>query len=315
MTNELSKASKKGKHSVVEFAMASYGRKCCDSTDFFQLQVPFTTDVDLFADSLFELKTSGNAEYCGYAIRESLDILNWSDKEDDLKIIFIAGNERFDQGPVDFRSACHDAFKRNIFVNTIYCGTEEDGIKELWKDAAERGMGQFDIINKDSASQLQETIWDNKIISFNNDLNSTYLPYGNSGEKMLQRQLRIDEVSKGMGNVFLRNRIIFKGSADYKNENWDLVDAFLNDSLILDKLKTEDFPVTMQSMNRTEKINYINKMSDRRELCREGIVMYCEKANEFMETSNGDKKNPRTLDVVLMRMLREEAKQKGFVFD
>ena len=42
-------------------------------------------------------------EYCGTVIQDALDQLPWSPSPRDLKVVFIAGNEPFSQGPVDFR--------------------------------------------------------------------------------------------------------------------------------------------------------------------------------------------------------------------
>jgi hypothetical protein len=39
----------------------------------------------------------------------------------DLKLIYIAGNEPFNQGPIDYKKVCEIASAKGIFVNTIYC--------------------------------------------------------------------------------------------------------------------------------------------------------------------------------------------------
>ena len=49
----------------------------------------------------------------------------------DLKMVFIAGNEPFNQGSVGYTAAVQSAFRNNIMVNTIHCGSYEDGKKDL----------------------------------------------------------------------------------------------------------------------------------------------------------------------------------------
>ena len=51
----------------------------------------------------------------------------WSNSPADLKVIFIAGNEPFTQGPVNFRKASARARARGVVVNTIHCGSREEG--------------------------------------------------------------------------------------------------------------------------------------------------------------------------------------------
>ena len=57
-------------------------------------------------------------------IRDAVNRLEWSRSGDVYKAIFIAGNEPFTQGSVDFHASCRAAIERGIVVNTIFCGGE-----------------------------------------------------------------------------------------------------------------------------------------------------------------------------------------------
>src|SRR5690606_19560561 len=65
----------------------------------------FSEDLDEISQKLFGLATNGGQEYCGQVIHSALEQLDWGRDADDLKMIFIAGNEPFDQGKLDFRDA------------------------------------------------------------------------------------------------------------------------------------------------------------------------------------------------------------------
>jgi hypothetical protein len=44
------------------------------------------------------LRTNGGSEYCGAVIRDASMNLKWDDNNQSMKLIYIAGNEPFDQG-------------------------------------------------------------------------------------------------------------------------------------------------------------------------------------------------------------------------
>ena len=67
-----------------------------------RLILPLTDDLDRVSEELFTLKTNGGEEYCGCVIRDAVKRLDWSRSGDVYKAIFIAGNEPFTQGPVNF---------------------------------------------------------------------------------------------------------------------------------------------------------------------------------------------------------------------
>ena len=85
----------------------------------------------MVSKKLFGLRTNGGSEYCGAVIQDALMELSWSKDTRDLKMIYIAGNEPFNQGPVDYKLVCGNAKYKDVIVNTIYCGNRDQGIKSL----------------------------------------------------------------------------------------------------------------------------------------------------------------------------------------
>lgn len=314
MINELSKAKKKGEKAEIEIALGSFGNEAFRESGHFKLHSPLTKDYDLFSEKLFDLKTSGSNEYCGHAIMTALDSIDWSKDKKDLKVIFIAGNEAFDQGATDYTKACKLAIDKRIIINTIYCGKEEEGIQYLWADGAKKGKGKYLTINQDTTSKLYETFWDNKFIEYNEQINGTYIPYGVEGEKFLKRQVMQDKNALLLGKLYLRERLIFKITRNYQNPHWDIVDAYQQDSLILEKLDEEDFPANMHSMNEAQKLTYIQKQHLLRGLYIEGAEVCYQKAKAaIMKLTDGGDYTP-TLDNSIIETIREQGKKLGFEF-
>src|SRR5262249_25073616 len=123
VVNELAAARRAGEPVVLEVALYEYGNnRIPASAGYVRRLLPFTTDLARVSEELFALTTLGGEEYCGLVIQSALDQLRWSPAPGDLKAIFIAGNEPFTQGPVDFRPVVVRARARGITVNTIHCG-------------------------------------------------------------------------------------------------------------------------------------------------------------------------------------------------
>ena len=82
-------------------------------------------------------------EFCGRVIDAATRELLWSKSNKDVKCIFIAGNEPFNQGDFDYAKACKAAAAKGITVNTIFCGTEAEGVQTFWQHGAQLADGSF----------------------------------------------------------------------------------------------------------------------------------------------------------------------------
>jgi hypothetical protein len=75
--------------------------------------------------------------------------LDWSASAADLKMIFIAGNEPFTQGPIPYHMACTLAKEKNVVVNTVFCGAFSEGVETSWKRGADLTNGNYMSIEQD----------------------------------------------------------------------------------------------------------------------------------------------------------------------
>ena len=104
IVNELATSTKDGHRPQIEIALYQYGNNGISPAKGHIEQIsPLTSDLDIISEKLFRLTTDGGEEYCGKVIQTSLDELKWSKKDEDLKMIFIAGNESFAQGPTTIK--------------------------------------------------------------------------------------------------------------------------------------------------------------------------------------------------------------------
>ena len=132
IVNETSELRHSGEIPTLEIAMYDYGNDGIRGKNYVRKQLDFTTDLDMVSKKLFGLRTNGGSEFCGAVIQDALLELEWSNNSSDLKMVYIAGNEPFNQGPVNYKEVCKMAKDKDVFINTIYCGDRNQGIKQFW---------------------------------------------------------------------------------------------------------------------------------------------------------------------------------------
>ena len=78
---------------ALEVALLTFGNDGHDAeAGWVAVQTPFTSDLDLVSQRLFELTTNGGSEYVGRVLQAAHG-LTWSPSDDTLKLVIVAGNE------------------------------------------------------------------------------------------------------------------------------------------------------------------------------------------------------------------------------
>ena len=315
IVNEVSNLKYQGATPTLEIAMYDYGNSGINSKYWIRQQLNFSKDLDLVSEKLFGLRTNGGEEYCGAVIKQSIQDLSWSSDKGDLKLIYIAGNEPFDQGPVSYKDVCQEAQNRGILINTIYCGIYEQGVREHWKDGATCSSGAYFNINSNEKVVFINTPYDEEINIKNNQLNKTYLWYGSQGSVKKEQQLREDNNSTNQGASVAVERSIAKSKANYKNTNYDLVDAVQADSTIILKMKEEELPDEFKGKTDEEKKLMLNKKQEEREKIQREIGELAKKREEFIKNERAKNKDISEKDdfgTAVTKNLKENATKKGF---
>ncbi len=317
IVNEMAKSEVNGEIPVLEIALYEYGNDGLSMREGYIRQVTmFTTDLDKISEKLFALKTNGGSEFCGQVIDVSLKQLSWSESDTDLKMIFIAGNEPFNQGEIDYRKSCQKAVNRNITINTIFCGDFRQGINTFWKDGADLGKGKYMNIDSDKKEVYIASPYDDPLIQLNKQLNDTYIAYGSAGKKMKVRQEMQDKNAMSMGTQTFLNRTASKGSKMYSNTSWDLVDAYKNDSDIVNELKDSELPKEIQGKSKAEIKTILDKKLKERKAIQEQIQILNAKRDKYVSKKRKEMTtdNDKALDDAMIEAVKEQAVEKNFKF-
>lgn len=315
VVDELADAKHDGKPARLNIALYEYGNDGLSVTsDYIRQVTRFTTDLDEISAKLFSLRTNGGSEFCGSVIKHSLNELQWSNNPDDLQLVFIAGNEPFNQGTVGFENQCINAQKANIQVNTIFCGNYQEGIDGLWKKGADLGGGKYLNIDMDQKTVYVVTPYDQKIDKLNDLLNDTYLAYGAIGQMKKAQQLQEDLNASSFSRSNKVKRAISKSKHVYKNEQWDLVDAYQEGSLELESIPQKELPEEMTEMNLQEKEAYIVRKGEQRSTLQTQIQELGVKRSVYIKAYNDSLSVENPLEYAILESVKEAATKKQFKF-
>lgn len=272
IVNTLTTLKYQGKTPVIEIALYEYGNDGLSVRNNYIRQVTaLTTDLDLISEKLFALKTNGGSEYCGAVIQSSVNELKWDDGANTMKLVYIAGNEGFNQGNVNYKEVISSAVKSNIYINTIFCGDKKEGISLLWEDGATKGKGKYFNIDSDIKIEYIQTPYDSQINACNDKLNKTYIGYGKQGHLKKQSQVKEDANASSISQANATERVLTKSKAVYKNSTWDLVDNVKDSEDNLDKIKKEDLPEEYKNKSKEEIKTLVLAKAKEREIIQKEI--------------------------------------------
>jgi hypothetical protein len=316
IVGQFAKAKKDGQTPVLRVALFEYGNTRLPASEGYIRQVvPLTDDLDKLSEALFGLTTSGGDEYCGRVIDEAITRLDWSKERNGYKAIFIAGNEPFTQGSVDYRKACKRAIEHGVVVNTIHCGDNAVGVQGEWNVGAQLAEGEVFNIDQDRAVVQIECPQDEIIIRLNDDLNRTYLWFGAADVRRGYGENQIAQDQNAFRCPSGTSRFSAKASGCYQNIGRDLVDTIKEDAAILTKIKAEELPEPLQGKSITEQEAYVNEMSAKRGEVQQEInrltaerEAYVSKERKRLAMETGDE----TLGDAVVAAIRRQIARSGF---
>ncbi|RED43093.1 von Willebrand factor type A domain-containing protein [Winogradskyella eximia] len=314
IVNELSYAKCENENPNLKIALYEYGNDNLNAEEGYLRQViSFSDDLDEISKSLFSLTTNGGNEYCGKVIKTALNQLEWGTNEDDLKLIFIAGNEPYSQGNVSYKEASKLAHNRDVTVNTIFCGDYDQGISISWKHGADLTHGNYMAINHNEATVHIASPYDDKILELNEKLNKTYVAYGSAGRKKMEMQAEQDSNAMSYNKANAVSRTVSKSSRLYKNSSWDLVDAEKEEDFSYEDLKQSELPIELKGKSKAEIKSYVEAQSKTRIKLQDEIAALNLKRRDYVAKQNTNASN--SLENAMLKALKTQAEKKNYKWE
>jgi len=309
--NELSFARYGIQKPNLEIALYEYGNDHLESSDGFVRQVlEFNSDLDEISEKLFSLTTNGGKEYCGQVISASLKELEWGENNNDLRLIFIAGNEPFTQGKLHYKEAISDAIEKDIIINTIFCGNYTQGISGMWQDGANLGGGDYMTINQNKKVIHIITPYDDDIIILNKQLNNSYIYFGNKGILQYEKQAIQDKNATNFSSSVSIGRAISKSNRFYKNSSWDLIDKSQEEEIDYSEIKRRNLPKKLQNMSDEALKKYVNMLGKERAVIKNKMNEFDKKRRAYITSKRQESAKDNELESVILKAIKKQAIKK-----
>lgn len=322
IVQQFANAKKAGKTPAIRVAVFEYGNTNLPASEGYIRQVVgLTDDLDKVSEVLFSLTTNGGDEYCGQVINEALSRLDWSDEPNAYKAIFIAGNEPFTQGPVNYKESCKRAIETGVIVNTIHCGSYQQGVGGKWQLGAQMAEGEYINIDQDQAVVSIKAPQDKILIELNEKLNRTYLWFGKKRARGFFRSNQIKQDQNALlqlGSAGLGSRAGIKGSSLYSNVGRDLVDSYKANNKVLSEVEEDELPEELQKVPAADRAKVISDMAKQRGQIQKNIARVNRARLEYIEKEKSKTANTQsagsTLGDAVQSAITKQMKKSGFDF-
>lgn len=296
----------------IEIALYEYGRSSNSEANGYIKRINnFTTNLDSLSQNLFSLTTNGGDEYCGQVIYTSIKELKWDNAADNYKVIFIAGNEDFLQGKINYVTACNAAKEKGVIVNTIYCGNKQQGIQEHWNLQSECGNGTFTNIDANAKIEEIPTPYDSMIYSYNSKLNSTYLGYGTAAAYNVANISRQDGFNFSNSKTSGIKRIKAKANSNiYKNSSWDLVDAKSENKEVVKNIDKKQLPDSLKNKTTAQLDSIIDAKQKDRTIIQQKIIELNKQRDEYIiKNTAKNAVNTQTLETEIEKIIKNQVQK------
>jgi hypothetical protein len=280
-----------------------------------------TDDLDAVYKNLMTFRTDmGGDEWVGATVRKATRDMSWSKNKEALRIVFMVGNETAMQGTDEnmYLKTCPEAIRADIIVNAIYCGTPNAEEEKSWREVARLADGSYTVIDISGGAVAIATPMDAEMVKLNEDLNRTYLGFGDRGRKAKEEQVAQDAAAGEVGGAGVQaERAAAKASGAYNSSGWDLVDASKDKDFKLDEVRDEELPEEMKKMTPEERKAHLEKMSAEREKLQKQIQEKAVERQKFIdeEMKKSGMSADKSFDEAVRKMLKAQAEKKGMTME
>jgi hypothetical protein len=218
---------------------------------------------------------------------------------------------------VDYHESCKQAIDKGIVVNTIHCGTRQEGIGGEWQKGAQLAEGEFFNIDQDRHVVETDCPQDKVIIKLNAELNKTYLWYGGEKERSYYatNQAAQDSNAERAGGGTASNRAAAKASSAYRNSNRDLVDTYAEDTSALKKIKDNELPEDVRKVPASDREAYVRQMATRRADIQKQISTLAAERDTYLakeRSRGGSKVEGSTFGDAAVAAIGKQLEKSGF---
>lgn len=266
-----------GRERTVAVSLYQYGNDRLEKSDgFMENMTPLTSDLDLVTVKLYSLRTSGGKEYAPMAVKRAVEELEWNSDDSVDKLIVIAGNEVFDQGPVSPADAFKSASDNDIAVLPIFCanrGASQPALSS-WKDAATLAGTDFESIDPDQEIAKLDSPYDAAILEKYRQLQETKVYAEGHGQSAYCQEAE-SYLDQG---VAVERAVVQSRQSNSK----DLVNLY--GSGRLESVPAAQLPARLRSKSKKAQIDYLEEQNARQTELKQEIAELNAKREQHIDS-------------------------------
>jgi Mg-chelatase subunit ChlD len=280
--------------------------------------LPITEDLDKAYTTLMDYNAGGGGdtpENVRKALAEGVRSAGWSVSKKGLaQIVFLVGDappQNYEQEP-DVLVTTAEAVRKNMIVNTIQCGNQDD-TRQIWQTIAVRGEGKYFAIAQDGGVQAISTPYDTKLAELAAKLGKTYVTYGRKEDRAKNTTAQVAAESRITTDAAMgaqAERALNKAVNSYQYAG-DLVQDVENATVKIEDIKTENLPEDLQKLSVAERRKAIEKRIAERKTIRAEIVTLSKQRDEFIAAERKKKGASNGFDTAVAAALKEQLLKKG----
>lgn len=280
--------------------------------------LPITEDLDKAYTTLMDYRAGGGGdtpENVRKALAEGVRGAGWSNSRKGLaQIVFLVGDappQNYEQEP-DVLVTTAEAVRKNMIVNTIQCGNQDD-TRQIWQTIALRGEGKYFAIAQDGGVQAISTPYDSKLADLAAKLGKTYVSYGAKSKRealAMTQMANEDRITSGAAPSAQAERAVNKAVNSFQYDG-DLVQDVENDTVKLKDVKTEDLPEDLQKLSPAQREKVIAARIAERKQIRAEIVTLSKQRDDFIAAERRKTGQSNGFDTAVAAALKEQLLKKG----
>ncbi len=236
---------------------------------------PLSSDLDSIFAELMDYKAEGGGdgpESVNQGLYDAVANIAWSERKNAYKVIFLVGDAppHMDyQDDVKFPASLAIAKEKNIVVNTIQCGNDQQTLYK-WKQIAQLANGSYFNVAQSGGSVAVNTPYDDQLAKISRELEETKIYYGTAEDKIKHRKKDAakEKLYSSASPAALARRAEFNSSDSGKKNAYgeqELLAEIASEEVSLDEIEEELLPETMQSMSKEERKQFVDDKTKQRE--------------------------------------------------
>jgi len=288
--------------------------------------IALSSDLDSMYAKLMDFQADGGGdgpESVNQALHDAVHNMTWSQNPNTYKVIFLVGDAppHMDyQDDVKYPVTLALAKQKGIIVNAIQCGQDSSATAD-WREVASLGQGNYFQVEQSGNAVAIATPYDKRLAELSSKVDKTRFFYGNDEEKAKQasKMAATDKLHKASSTESQARRAAFNastsGKTNFLGEN-ELVDAVASGRVKLSNLPKKSLPESLQVMSPVAQEEFVGKTKKERSELESEIKQLAEQRNDYLRkkvVAEGGKKD--SLDVKLYGAIRNQAKEKGLVYE